>query len=361
MTPIYFKLRFLVLLSIVLVLVSCHDKKDDDSTTPPQPSTPTLTASTPVKGYGMLTKLMGIWNGPVNSTTALGSFPEWIVDFRPVSAAQVSGKSELDSINDIFMNFFLVLHGGEYKIAFRNGGFFAGNTRVTFMVADSVSETAQSDFYRFVDAKAGRNRLYSEFTFRADSLILRTYTNHYNSQPSPTLHFQWAAKRRDNSSCQVAITQFQFPQKVLVKDLSHTFDNVSEAIYYNNTVDDPYNESQQPYLGRTTVNVSYSSFTPNTNNHTLLLITTQPLFSGFTFNPAQLDYRSRYVVLGSPASSYTFTYMHPGSYYLYALYDSDGNYTFNSGDYISSNLNNTFTLNALGQANVNTTIDFMIP
>jgi hypothetical protein len=39
--------------------------------------------------------------------------------------------------------------------------------------------------------------------------------------------------------------------------------------------------------------------------------------------------------------------MHPGSYYLYGLYDKDGNNTFSSGDYIAAsgtNHNTQFTL-----------------
>ena len=40
--------------------------------------------------------------------------------------------------------------------------------------------------------------------------------------------------------------------------------------------------------------------------------------------------------------------MHPGNYYLYSLYDANGDGTFSSGDWMSSNLTNTFTLGALG-------------
>ena len=91
------------------------------------------------------------------------------------------------------------------------------------------------------------------------------------------------------------------------------------------------------------------------------MITTQPLFSGLTYLPAQLKYRSRYVFLASTDNAFTFNYMHPGSYYLYSLYDANGDGTFSSGDWMSSNLTNTFTLGALGTQNVNTLIDFTIP
>jgi len=90
-------------------------------------------------------------------------------------------------------------------------------------------------------------------------------------------------------------------------------------------------------------------------------MTTQPLFSGLTFNPAQLRYRSRYVILPAAKPQFTFNYMHPGSYYLYTVCDNDGNGTASSGDYMASNLNNTLTLPALGHTTASSTIDFTIP
>jgi hypothetical protein len=149
----------------------------------------------------------------------------------------------------------------------------------------------------------------------------------------------------------------------MVKDFSTTFDSRPEAIYYNaDLASDPYPMGAQPYLGKTTVNVSFGSgFTPSSTKKVFLMITTQPLFSGFTFNASALKYRSRYVFLASTDNSYTFDYMHPGNYYLYSLYDANGDGTFSSGDWMSSNLTNTFTLSPLGTQTVGTTIDFTIP
>src|SRR5688572_21499032 len=72
-------------------------------------------------GFGLLSKVKGMWNGPVSSTTGLGSYPEWIVDFRPISENQISAKNELDSLNDIHMSFFIAKHNNQYKVCFRNG------------------------------------------------------------------------------------------------------------------------------------------------------------------------------------------------------------------------------------------------
>ncbi len=358
--------KFFLALSLIISIVatSCKDKKEEEETPPTTGGTGGIDASTPVTGYNILSRLPGIWNGPVTSSTPLGSYPEWIVDFRPVSGAQVSAKNELDSVNNILMGFFIVKHGGNYKMAFRNGGGFAGSQRIAYAVIDSVSETVNNYFYRFIDFKAGKNRVYTDVLFKDDSLIMHVYTNVYNSLPSAQTHMLWKAKLQDNTSAAAAISTFSFPQKQMVKDFTTTFESRTEAIYYSaaDIAIDPYNEASQPYLGQTTINVSFAgSYTPDPSKKVFLMITTQPLFSGMTYNPAQLKYRSRYVFLASTDNSFTFNYMHPGSYYLYTLYDSNGDGAFTSGDWMDSNLTNTFTLSALGTQTVNAMINFTIP
>lgn len=352
----------LLLVFTLLVFSSCKRHKDPEEEVPVTPTDiGAINSSTNVKGYGILNHLPGIWNGPVTSSTPLGSYPEWIVDFRPVSASQVSAKNELDSLNNILMGFFIVKHGNAYKMAFRNGGGFAGAQRISYAVVDSVSESTNNYFYRFSDFKAGKNRVYVNVLFKDDSLIMHVFTNKYSTLTSPVTHMLWRSKLQDQTSAQNAITHFTFPQKQMVKDFTTTFDNKPEAIYYD-LASDPYNEAAQPYLGKTTVNINFASgYTPNSTKKVFLMITTQPLFSGFVYDPAQLKYRSRYVFLASNDNSFTFNYMHPGSYYLYTLYDANGDGTFSSGDWMSSNLTNTFTLAPSGTQTVNTTIDFTIP
>ncbi len=354
-------MRFLLAGIILFFSVSCKDNNTEENPPTTNPDVGPITSSSPVLGYGILNRLPGIWNGPVSSSTPLGGYAEWIVDLRPVSASQVSSKSELDSVNNILMGFFIVKHANAYKMAFRNGGGFAGQQRIAYAVIDSVSETTNNYFYRFSDFRAGANRVYTNVLFKDDSLILTVYTNQYNTLSAPVVHMQWRAKLCDATSAQAAITNFSFPQKTMVRDFSTTFDAQPEAIYYS-LVSDPYNESMQPYLGQTTVNINFgATYTPDPNKKVFLMITTQPLFSGFTYLPANLIYRSRYVFLASTDNSFTFNYMHPGNYYLYSLYDANGDGTFSSGDWMSSNFTNMFSLSAVGNSTVNTTIDFTIP
>ncbi|CAG5077494.1 hypothetical protein [Parvicella tangerina] len=365
----------LLFLTVFLTIVSCNRKgcTDDDALNYEENARkddgsceyeelPPIDENSEVEGYGILEKLPGIWNGPVSSPTPLGSFPEWIVDFRPISASQVSAKNELDSVNDIFMSFFICKYDHAYKIAFRNGGGFAGNVRNSYMIIDSVNESSSQSFYRFVDPVAGGDRVYTDVTFKGDSLLMHTYTNQYNTLSEPVTHMIWRADLRDTTSTLDALTLFDFPQKELTRDFSTTFDNEAEAVYYSAAAD-PYPEEEQPYLGECNVSVSISNpATVDPSKKVLIIITTQPLFNGFNFNPANLDYRSRYVFVGAQSTTgYDFNYMHPGEYYVNAIYDNNGDYSFSSGDFMNSQFDQPFTLSPNSNENVGVTINFQIP
>ena len=344
-----------MLLGIVFTSGCKEDKKDDKKDT----GTPNSLEST--VGFGLLNKVKGIWNGSVSSTTLLGGYPEWIVDFRPISENQVSAKNELDTLNDIFMSFFIAKYNNQYRVAFRNGGSFAGTTRVSYFLADSVSENASQSYYRFSEIIKGKNRAFTEVIFKSDSMIIQSFTNKFNSLSEPVLHMQWRAKLQDTTSCAPAVAAFGFPKKSLTKDFSTTLTGVQEAIFYSvGGGTDPYPESDQPYLGKANISYTASSFTPDPSKKVFLLITTQPLISGFAPNLANMKYRSRYVIVNADNKDFTFNYMHPGTYYLYALYDADGNTTFSSGDWVSTS-NTTFSLGSKEDKSVSTAINFKVP
>lgn len=348
----------LPIITLAIVTFSCKDKKPDENP-PVDGEQPTAGE---IKGYSILDKIKGIWDGPVTSATALGSYPKWVVDFRPISASQISAKNELDISNDIHMTFFVAKYNGKESVAFRNGGMFNGNTRTSYFLADSVSETSSHSYYRFAEIVKGKSRAYTELVFKGDSLTFKTYTNVYNTEATPVPHMTWKAQRKDLTSCANAVSNFNFPQKVVAKDFSNAFQGIEEAVFYNTgEANDPYQENTQPYLGQGTVAYSYQGITPNASNKTFLLLLTQPLFSPTTgYNPNSMNYISRYVTLASNDLDYAFNYMHPGSYYVYAIYDANGDGIFGSGDYINLNAG-TLNLSAESAANASVVINFQIP
>jgi len=356
------RITFALTLSLSFILATgCKDRKKPEEEAPPVTTTAGPAPSiNNTLGYGVLNKVKGIWNGPVTSSTPLGGYPEWIVDFRPISANQVSAKNELDTLNDIHMSFFIALYNNQYKVAFRNGGSFNGMHRVSYFLADSVSETANRYFYRFAEIVKGKSRAYTEVLFKNDSLIIKSFTNKYNTLPSAVPHMTWSAKLQDTTSSTAAVSHFSFPQKTQTKDLSSVFVGQSESIYYNAT-NEPYPETAQPYLGQTTASYTYdAAHVPNASKKVVMFITTQPLISSGVYNPANLKYRSRYVTLAANDPTFVFNYMHPGTYYLYAFYDNDGNSYPNSGDWFSA-VGTPFSLSDKGTTTVSTQINYTIP
>ncbi len=258
------------------------------------------------------------------------------------------------------MSFFITYYNNEYRLAFRNGGSFAGMTRVSYLLADSVQETANRSYYRFSDFIRGEKRAYIEVFFRSDSIILRAYTNKLNTVEPAGMHMDWEAKLQDTSSCAHAKDTFNFPQKILVKNLANSFAGDSESIFYEPN-EDPYPESAQPYLGVSNISYSVSSgITLPSGKNNYILITTQPLINGVTPEFGNIIYLSRYVILRGNDEIYRFNYMHPGSYYLYAFCDADGSGTLTSGDYVSTG-NVPFTLAPLDSVSATTQINYQIP
>lgn len=317
---------------------------------------------TAVKGYEILEKLPGIWNGPVNSSTPLGSYPEWIVDFRPISPAHVSAKNELDRQNDIFMSFFIVKHACEAKVAFRNGGGFAGLQRNAYMLIDSVFENTSMSYFRFADPISGGNRVYSDVIFKADSLIIEVYTNKYNTLSDPISHMRWSANLRNLDASQESVNYFSFPGKILERDFTSTFDGLSEAVFYS-SAQDPFPEEDQPHLGRTDLQLTITNpAVVDPSRKVLVVITTASLFNGISFNAANLDTRSRYVLLdASNTLNFTFNYMHPGEYFVNALYDANGDLSFSSGDFINFPFDQQIELLPESETTVSLTINQEIP
>ena len=303
-----------------------------------------VVTDTIVKGFELLNKIPGLWRGPVVSATPAGNFPVWYVDFRPIGISQVSGISELDTITRNFMSFLVVDYNGKRVLAFRNGGGFKGANRIAYEILDSVYEDRFHSLYRFSDFKAGRKRVYTLMDFVGDSLIMQVFTNKYNTLEKPVRHMMWRAKLIDATTPKEAIRAFYYPQMLAMKDFTENFKPMPESVYFALS-EDPYNEVAQPYLGKAMITISFArGYDSKPGNQLILLLTTKPLFDGIVYKKDNLKYSSRSCHITADYSNYTFTNLHPGSYYLYAFYDYNGNGIIDKGDYMNSNVNQVITV-----------------
>ena len=312
-----------------------------------------------IMGFGILKRIPGLWHGPVSTTTPAGSFPMWYVDFRPVSSGQVSQYSNLDPKTINYISFFIVKHEGALKVAMRTEGVFDEKGCVTYEVSDTVRE--DDGYYRFSDFNAGDDRAYTEYTFTEDEFLMEVYTNKFNQVSPLEIHSRWKAKLGDRTAAEQAIADHNFPQPVMVKDFSDVFRHRSESIYFDLSKD-PYDSLTQPYVGTVTVNIAVDEKLPVKKNHEFfLLLTTESLFDGLRYDEDNMRYVSKYVFLPPDTEQYTFTNVHPGTYYIYSYNDINGDRRHKSGDYICSDVHNSFTLPPEGAVTVDTKIDYVIP
>ncbi len=313
------------LVGIALLLSACRKKASTDN--------PTSPATEPL-GYSLLRHLPGIYQGPVVSTTSVGDFPFWGIDFRPVHAGQIGGRSELDSANNIHLNFFVAQYQNRRVLCFRNGGYFQGMERITYLIADSVVD---GRYYRFVEPITGGRRAYAEVLLPSpDSLIIASYTTKMGTRPQPVLHMRWTARKTYDSAYQAALAHHNYPQSVVVTSLDSALRGRSEAIWYSPITNDPYPESAQPYTGFLKASYEHASgYTIDPRKSVILFLTVKPLIEGYHYYPDRLGTLSRYVVLKAGENHFFFKHVHPGRYYLYALYDQDGSGGASSGDWFS--------------------------
>lgn len=312
-----------------------------------------------ILGYGLMNRIVGLWNGPVETDTPAGNFPTWYVDFRPVSPGQVSQYSLLDHKTINNLSFFIVKHDGELKVAMRTEGCFDDACCVTYEVCDKADE--RSGYYRFSDFLKGPERAYTEFTFGEEEFLMEVYTNKFNKKEKTELHSRWQAELGDRRSAREACENLGFPQAFMVKDFSDAFRNMTESIFYS-FENDPYPSSSQPYVGSLTVNIKISNELKVREGHELfLLLTTESMFSGLKYDPESDKYYSKYVYLPVGTESFTIKNLHPGKYYLYGYNDVDGDRKHKAGDWMSSDLANIVHISPGENAEASTLIDFIIP
>jgi hypothetical protein len=312
-----------------------------------------------IKGFEFLNKIPGLWHGPVTSTTTAGNFDDWYLDFRPVSATQVSQFSLLDTSTVNNISFFIVKYKGELSLAMRTEGCRNNSCCVTYEVMDSANDGA--GYYRFADFIRGTARAYTEFTFNGDQMLMKVYTSRFDSVQPAILHSTYTATIGSRDNIAGAVSRFGYPKPEMTKDFSNAFAGMNQSIFFT-FENDPYSSVTQPYVGSATAHITIdTSLSIVPTDQVFLMFTTQPLFDGSTYHPERLKYISRYVFLSVNTSQYKIRSIHPGTYYVYSLIDKDNDGQYLTGDYMNSAFSNSFTVAENADVDINTKVDLVIP
>lgn len=363
-----------LILSSFTLLNSCK-KEVEEPTTTSQPSTPgnpaDPTAVNPIdinnQGFEFLEKMQGHWVG--ESTTVAGNFSWFSWDYRAISASHIHGIYEGGSMGNLFTSFFVTDFENTRTIMARNGGLLNNIYRSSYFVMDSVSNSASEDFYRLTDAHNGNAIMWMELLFRNDSLYYNVYTSRFG-QFAPTLHMTFKGYNSDVSMAQSAALATGFPQNVPAFDFNGGF---NESNFYTNpdselqsatflaessTLDvyglapisgDPVTIVDYPHIASLQVDVVREAVIDN--DQLFVYLSRDPLTdgSGMFISVNAFNTVTQFPEILGSEDQFTFTYLHPGDYYLTVIADENGDFAPGVGDITHSSIPITITPGQVAQ------------
>lgn len=306
------------------------------------------------QGFEMLEYMQGHW---VGSMHLLGQdFDWWAFDFRAIAPSHVHGIFEGGTIGNLFTSFFVTNFNGKRTIMVRNGGLLNGIYRTSYFVLDKVQYGKDWAYYRFVDAYGGQDIMWMDLTFYGNSIEFNSYTSRFGLT-EPSLHMAFKGKRKHPELAEAAARAVGFPKNVIDFDLSKglptptwvgEYPQTSASYIYEGKgrellemgrlARDPYRIDQMPYLSKLTVSVSRNASTKGRkllmylSNRALTDSSGRFITQGGYVRADLLDGLLLFPELAGTQDEFTFTYLHPGKYYLTVVADMDADGFPSPGD-----------------------------
>jgi len=302
-----------------------------------------------VKGFDLLEKMQGHW---VGSMDIMSDHYDWFAfDYRAIGPAHVHGIFEGGTMGNLFTSFFVTDYKGTRTIMARNGGLLNGIYRTSYFLLDRVEYSGNESYYRLVDAYAGEAVMYMELTFKNDELRFKSYTSSFGSFSAPRRHMDFKAKRMQMELANAAAERYDFPRKKVDMDFSEGLPkpdwgrgNPQTSASYiwqeeGKTLEelavlarDPYPLAYVPNVGSIVLQLKTGDKAERARH--LVYLSKDPL----TKEDGQL-YMERFdSVLSFPEinpgnTEFTFTYLHPGNYYLTVVSDLNDDHYPSKGDF----------------------------
>ena len=306
------------------------------------------------QGFEMLKYLQGHWVGEMN---LMGQKFDWMgFDFRPIAPSHIHGLFEGGTIGNLFTSFFVVDFKGKRTIMARNGGILNGIYRTSYFVLDEVKYGEDWGYYRLVDAYGGKDVMYMELTFRGNSFEFNAYTSRFGlTEPKP--HMTFKGERMHPELATNAAKAVGFPKNVVDYEFPNVLpkptwadeypltsssyiweDTSKELIELGKLAKDPRRIDQMPYLAQMTVAIERNELIKD--KKLLVYLSRDALVHengkfiqqhGY-IREDLLNTLLLFPELAKNQSEFTFTYLHPGDYYLTVIADMDEDGFPSAGD-----------------------------
>ena len=326
------------------------DPADYEAFTPP----PIAPIDVRQKGFDLLEKMQGHWVGSMN---LMGQEMEWFAfDYRAIAPSHVHGIFEGGTIGNLFTSFFVANFDGVQTIMARNGGVLNGIYRTSYYVLDKAEHRGGKSYYRLVDAYGGAQIMWMELTFSGNQLEFNSYTSRFGLR-APSLHMAFTAERMHPELAAAAARKVGFPKNKVAVDFAEGLPKpdwgagtpVTSASYLWEEEDksyeelgrlarDPYRLEQVPHVAKLTVAVQRSAATRG--KKLAVYLSQRPLTDKrgklrMEWGYLQEDAGNRILLfpeLSGKQDELTFTYLHPGDYYLTVVADLNGDGNPSRGD-----------------------------
>ena len=221
---------------------------------------------------------------------------------------------------------------------------------------DKVDYGKDWAYYRLVDAYGGQGIMWMELTFYGETVEFNSYTSRFGLT-EPKLHMAFKGKRKHTELAAAAAKAVGFPKNVVDLDFSKGLpkpkwpegipltsasyiweEKGKSLIELGKIAKDPYRINQMPYLSKLTVAVDRNDATKDKKLHVYLsrrALTDQRgklITQSGTVRWDLFDNLLSFPELSRKENTFTFTYLHPGTYYLTVVADMDADGMPSLGD-----------------------------
>ncbi|MBC8289581.1 MAG: hypothetical protein H8E37_04605 [Planctomycetes bacterium] len=306
------------------------------------------------QGFEMLEYMQGHWVGSMN---LMGQDFDWMAfDYRAIAPSHVHGIFEGGTIGNLFTSFFVTKFKGRKTIMARNGGILNGIYRTSYFVLDKVQYGKDWAYYRLVDSYGGQGIMWMELTFSGNTLEWNSYTSRFGLT-EPQLHMAFKGKQKHPELAAAAAKAVGFPENVAAFDFSKGLpkpnwsvkapqtsasyiweDKTKSILELGRIARDPVRVDQMPYLSQLKVTVKRTAATRGKKLH--MYLSRRALTDGSGKFITQggyirldlLDGLLSFPEVSGKQDEFTYTYLHPGRYFLTVVADMDADGYPSPGD-----------------------------